>query len=171
MSRVLDLWKGMTGTVLPFAGTTAPKGWCLCDGSLVSRVTYARLFAAIGTTYGAGDGTTTFKLPDLRGRSVAGVDNMGGTAANRLTSAGSGVAGATLGAVGGAESVALSVSQIPAHSHEIPAQVTTAPVGSGTAYLLGAGHLSQNTFNSTGSGAAHPNVQPTMALNYIVRSL
>lgn len=60
------------GAVLPYAGATAPTGWALCNGAAVSRTTYAELFALIGTTYGAGDTTTTFNLPDLRSRFVAG---------------------------------------------------------------------------------------------------
>ena len=70
-----------SGTVLPFAGTTAPIGFLLCSGQAVSRSTYPDLFAAIGTTYGAGDGSTTFNVPDLRGRVPAGKDDMGGGAA------------------------------------------------------------------------------------------
>ena len=83
-----------TGTVVPFAGPSAPTGWLFCFGQTVSRTTYAALFAALGTTYGAGDGSTTFVLPDLRGRLPSGKDDMGGTAASRLTTAGSGVDGA-----------------------------------------------------------------------------
>jgi microcystin-dependent protein len=63
------------GAVLFFAMNAAPAGWKVCDGSLVSRATYAALFAAIGTIYGAGDGATTFKLPDLRGEFLRGVDS------------------------------------------------------------------------------------------------
>jgi microcystin-dependent protein len=66
------------GVLLPFAGSTAPTGWLLCAGQAISRATYAGLFAVIGTAYGAGDGTTTFNVPDLRGRIPAGKDNMGG---------------------------------------------------------------------------------------------
>jgi Phage Tail Collar Domain len=62
-----------TGIVAAFAGAAAPAGWLLCDGSAVSRATYSALFAVIGTTYGAGNGSTTFNLPDLRGRAVYGV--------------------------------------------------------------------------------------------------
>jgi hypothetical protein len=68
-----------TGCVLPYAGTTAPEGWLLCDGSAVSRTDYAGLFAVLGSTHGQGDGSTTFHIPDLRGRFVRGVDG----AANR----------------------------------------------------------------------------------------
>lgn len=63
----------MSGMVIPFAGAAAPSGWLLCDGAAVSRTTYARLFTVIGTTYGAGNGTTTFNLPDARGRNIIGV--------------------------------------------------------------------------------------------------
>jgi microcystin-dependent protein len=60
------------GLVLPYAGYSAPTGWLLCDGSPISRTTYADLFALISTTYGAGDGSTTFNIPDMRGRAVIG---------------------------------------------------------------------------------------------------
>src|SRR5688572_13618888 len=89
------------GTVFPYAGGSAPDGYLLCDGSAVSRTTYAALFTAIGGNYGAGDGSTTFNLPDLRGRVVAGKDDMGGSSANRLTDANDGLNGDTLGDTGG----------------------------------------------------------------------
>ena len=112
-----------SGAVMPFAGSAAPSGWLLCFGQAVSRTTYAALFAAIGTSFGAGDGSTTFNIPDLRGRAAFGLDNMGGTAASRITSAGSGIAGTTIGATGGDEHMqahghSASVSD-PGHSHTI----------------------------------------------------
>lgn len=119
MSQLLDFWKGLSGVVIPYAGAAAPTGWLLCAGQLVSRTTYAELFAAIGITFGAGDGSTTFQLPDARGRVVAGADDMGGTAANRLTTAGSGVNGKTLGAAGGAETHTLTAAQMPQHGHGV----------------------------------------------------
>ena len=91
------------GIVIPFAGTVSPDGYLLCDGSEVSRSTYALLYAVIGDTYGAGDGSTTFNLPDLRGRVVIGV---AGTHA--------------LGSTGGSETVTLTEDQLPAHVHEVP---------------------------------------------------
>lgn len=71
------------GTVISYAGATAPAGWLKCNGAVVSRSTYAALFAAIGTTYGAGDGSTTFKLPELRGEFIRGLDDGRGTDSGR----------------------------------------------------------------------------------------
>ena len=101
------------GTVSGFAGSTAPSGWQLCYGQAISRTQYAGLFAVTSTTYGSGDGSTTFNVPDLRGRVVAGLDNMGGTDAARLSTAN------TLGTTTGAETVTLTSAQsgVPAHSH------------------------------------------------------
>lgn len=105
------------GAMLPYGGDTAPPNWLLCYGQAISRATYATLFGIFGTKYGAGDGSTTFNLPDWRGRSFFGLDNMGGTDANRVTTAGSGIDGKTLGAAGGAQSVTLAETQMPAHTH------------------------------------------------------
>lgn len=95
------------GMVQAYAGSSAPTGWLLCAGSAVSRTTYAALFAVIGTTYGAGDGSTTFNLPDLRGRVPVGVD--GG--AGRVTS------NNALGQSSGEQSHTLSAAEMPAHTH------------------------------------------------------
>lgn len=106
-----------TGVVLPYAGTTEPTGWLFCYGQAVSRTTYADLFIALGTTYGAGDGSTTFNLPDMRGRVAAGRDNMGGSAASRLTTT---VLDKTSeGGVGGSQTHTLTAAQSgsPTHNH------------------------------------------------------
>lgn len=92
------------GSVIPFAGAVAPAGWLLCDGSAVSRTTYAALFAVIGTTYGAGDGSTTFNLPNLKGRIPVGRDT-GQTEFD------------TLGETGGAKTHTLSFFELPSHTH------------------------------------------------------
>jgi microcystin-dependent protein len=110
---------GRVGVIDDFAGSAAPDGALFCFGQAISRTTYMALFAIIGTTFGAGDGTTTFNIPDLRGRVLAGPDNMGGTAANRLTSIGSGVDGTAIGNAGGTETRTLTTAQLPAHNHGV----------------------------------------------------
>lgn len=111
-----------TGVVLEFYGaeSAVPAGWLLCDGRAVSRTTYATLHALLRDAagagsypYGAGDGSTTFNVPDRRGRMGLGRDNMGGTSANRVTNA----AADLFGGSAGAESVALSSSEMPVHTH------------------------------------------------------
>lgn len=146
------------GSVTAFAGSSAPTGWLLCAGQAVSRTTYAALFAAIGTTYGSGDGSTTFNLPDLRGRVAAGLDNMNGTDAGRLNWAN------TLGTAGGAQTHTLTTTEMPSHSH-----TTASPVNlAGSGAFQGTTQVAQGTTNNTGGGGAHNNMQPTMLLNYII---
>ena len=91
------------GIIMPFAGTVAPENYLFCDGSAVSRTTYATLYAVIGDTFGAGDGSTTFNLPDLSGRVPLGVSQAH-----------------ALGTTGGSETVTLTESELPAHVHEVP---------------------------------------------------
>lgn len=175
------------GTIVPYAGTSAPTGFLLCYGQAISRSTYAALFAVIGTTYGAGDGSTTFNVPDLRGRVVAGQDDMGGSSANRLTGQSGGVDGDGLGNAGGLETHTLVTAEMPAHSHRLwstsgggsgssvagfgSTSVSTAcgliPIGGTDAYYstFNVGHA---VMEDTGGGGAHNNVQPTLILNYII---
>ena len=104
------------GVPLPFAGTVVPSGYLLCDGRAVSRITYAGLFAAIGTTWGAGNGATTFNLPDLRRRTLVGA---GGAASTTL--------GNTVGSRGGEESHTLTTPEMPPHSHSQPSHTHAGP--------------------------------------------
>jgi microcystin-dependent protein len=233
------------GTVLDFAGWSAPTGYLLCDGAAVSRTSYSDLWitlraqstvtitiatpgvvtwaghplqngdpvrfsttgalptgivanttyyvvnaatgtfqvaatrggAAINTSgsqsgahtatyapYGHGDGSTTFNLPDLRGRVAAGRDNMNGTAANRLTTAGSGISGVNLGADGGTQTHTLSVSEMPAHTH------TAVVSGQTSIAQLGCGTVGPGSTGSTGGGSAHQNTQPTLIVNKIIKT-
>lgn len=76
-SQSIALLQLPSGTLIDFAGTIEPSGWLLCDGRAVSRTTYASLFASISTAFGSGDGSTTFNLPDFRGRFARYNDNMG----------------------------------------------------------------------------------------------
>ncbi len=113
--------------------------------------------------HGHGDGSTTFNLPDMRGRVAAGCDNMGGTAANRLTTAGSGISGVNLGDAGGTETHTLTTAQLASHQHTVPYAPGGSPGGGS-----GCGGGTGNT-GSAGSGNAHQNTQPTVVLNYIIK--
>ena len=173
------------GTVLATARSTAPTGYLLCDGTDThSRTTYADLFAAIGTTYGSSS-DSTFAVPDLRGRVVAGKDDMGGTSADNLTNvAGDGLNGDTLGATGGSENHQLTVTQLPAHTHSDGSYVanTTRRTQTGdnsagvNLGIINGDQFSTTTLDvtgssgSTGSGAKHNNVQPTIILNYMIKT-
>ena len=153
------------GAVSPYAGSSAPSGWLLCYGQNVSRTTYSALFSAISTTFGSGDGSTTFTLPDLRGRVAAGKDNMGGSSASRLVNM---VSGGTLGASGGAERHQLSTGEMPAHTHSI----ATYSTGGGGSQVIQGG-WAYNNFGTwyppeVGGNDYHTNTQPTIVLNYII---
>lgn len=168
------------GEITAYGGTAAPTGWLLCDGSAVSRTTYADLFTAISTTYGTGDGSTTFNIPDIRGRVIAGQDDMGGTSANRLTNQTGGLDGDTLGATGGSETHALTGSQLPNHTHNTFGQTSSETAGTtrdsagGTAVSVSPHQhtvdLDSGNPESIGTGSAHNNVQPTIILNYIIKT-
>lgn len=179
------------GVMVPYGGATAPTGWLLCFGQSVLRADFPALFTAIGTAYGSADGTH-FTLPDLRGRVPAGKDNMGGSAASRLTATTMTPDGVTLAAVGGAQTVTLSQANLPAatltttitdpgHAHALTAPVTFA--GPGTAggspnNIVQAG--SANTQSATtgitastalgGSGTATDKIQPSIVVNYIIKT-
>jgi len=168
-----------SGSITGYGGTSAPSGWLLCDGSAISRTTYASLFSAIGTTFGVGDGSSTFNIPDARGRVIAGQDDMGGSAASRLTTAGSGVDGATLGATGGAQNVTLTAAEsgLPSHSHVMSiaggggsptdTYINTSQ-GTGTVSNVGLGNYA--AAGPSAASSAHTNVQPTLVANYIIKT-
>ncbi len=172
-----------SGSITMFAGVSAPTGWLLCFGQEIARgAPNADLFAAIGTTYGAGNGTTTFNLPDLRGRVVAGLDNMGGGAPIGRLSAPQITGGATtVGQSGGEQTHTLTLAESAAHDHggvttsnnsltvtKNPATTTgnqfVSDVGSGPGVSLPA-----LTIASAGLGGAHNNVQPTIVMSFIIK--
>lgn len=189
-----------TGALMQWAGSAAPSGWLLADGSVVSRATFAALFSAIGTVYGAGDGSTTFGLPNLKARIPVGYD-----AGNANFNA--------LGKVGGAETVALTIAELAAHAHAVTdpthnhtvnnpthdhatngvAAGGTNPNAPGVAGVLGSadtgtgialnlditpagagvsanGSGSGISIQNNGSGSAHNNLPPYVAMNYIIKT-
>ena len=150
------------GMIMPYGGTTVPSGWSACDGAALNRVAEADLYAAIGTTWGSGDGSTTFNKPDLRGRTLAGADA-------RATP----TLGASLNAVGetgGAAEVALTVEQMPSHRHSFRSTGNLPPSNDSRIEISnGTGTIQSTYLGLTGGGQAHPNVQPTAIVNYIIK--
>ncbi len=165
------------GGIFLFAGNFAPRGFMLCNGAILSIAQNSALFAILGTTYG-GNGIQTFALPDLQGRVPVGMGN------------GPGLSGYVVGQSGGAESVVLSATQIPAHTHTVNAVSTVGNTPSPAGALLATGgvthpapplptpaNYSNATANATmaasmitggGSGAGHSNVQPYLSVVYII---
>ena len=165
------------GVVQLFAGSSAPSGWLICNGQEVSRTTYAALYAVIGTTYGAGDGSTTFNIPNLVNKTVRGSNSLGKT--------------------GGADTVTLSTANLPAHTHgtgslkadsngahthtvnaptqyamsgsgggtggRTPGSVTTSSNGAHT-------HTITGETSSVGSGSAVTITNPYVMLHYIIKT-
>lgn len=131
--------------------STAPNGHLLCDGSAVSRATYPDLFSVISTTYGVGDGSTTFNLPNAARRVSVG---SGGTGTSTLAN--------TVGSTGGAETHTLTTAEMPAHVHTIQ----HATDGAGGSHFLSGGGSNNTTVDtlSTGGGGAHNNLPPSMVV-------
>jgi microcystin-dependent protein len=189
-----------TGTPLMWLTDTAPTGFLMANGQAVSRITYAALFAVYSTAFGAGDGSTTFNLPDMRDVVPVGKSTMGGTTARGLITH---LTNTTLGAAIGEEQHLLSQSEMPAHNHTATSTVTdnghahTLPItwsgnGGGVGGFIHGGQTpgsadpqggvvpvtSTQTTNitvatttaNTGGGTAHNNVQPSITVNYIIKT-
>ena len=154
------------GVMLQYAAETPPNGWLLCDGSEVSREDYSQLFALISTTYGEGDGSTTFNLPDLRGRMVIGLDNMGGNSADRVVNEQADV----LGGSAGEEMHELTVDEMPSHGHSISTMINHS--GNTNGILRSNAEVQQNgsyNTNNAGNSQPHNNMPPYLTVNYIIK--
>lgn len=147
------------GTIIPYAGTTIPSNYMKCEGQELSRIEYDILFSAIGTTYGEGDGSTTFNLPNLKGRVITGIDS-------------NDTAFDTLGETGGEKTHTLTVEEMPSHSHSYYSSTSTSdwpsriPTGSNAGV-----DTRDDAIQPTGGGEAHNNLQPYIVLNYIIKVL
>ena len=162
------------GQIIMFGGTFAPRSWAFCDGQLLSISSYPALFSILGTTYG-GNGQTTFSLPDLRGRIPLGPRN------------GPGLSDYRLGQKSGIETVTLSTTQIPSHTHTATANAVEPAgnsndaegnywaddlgVSSGT-YHTGPANATMNagaiSVANAGGNQSHENRQPNLGINFII---
>lgn len=194
------------GEVKMYAGSSAPSGFLLCNGAAVSRTTYAALFGVINTTYGPGDGSTTFNLPDLRGRVVAGVDYNVGGYADRLTTAGANINSRVLGVAGGEQTHQLTTAELASHAHgvsdsghrhfefnSVTANTNLPTLGdsdtpswknsnvnnpysitkdAGADANIGLSSVATTgiSVSAAGGDGAHQNTQPTIVLNYIIKT-
>ncbi|MEP3654449.1 MAG: tail fiber protein [Litorimonas sp.] len=160
------------GQITLFAGNFAPRAWAFCDGQLLAISSNSALFSILGTIYG-GDGRTTFALPDLRGRAAIHEGR------------GPGLSPYSLGQRGGQESVTLLPSQMPVHSHTLNATNAPGDKGGPQGKMLAAGHgdetiyhdtppsaniraMASNSIANAGGGQSHNNIQPFLAINYII---
>lgn len=187
------------GSLFPYAGAVAPGGYLLCDGAAVSRATYADLFAAIGTTYGAGNGVSTFNLPNLQGRFAIGANgshllsSTGGSESNTLTALQM-PAHTHTGTTDSAGSHSHSIND-PGHAHisrigyddgnasNIPGQAPSGDAdfgdsqngmatnisGTGISINASGSHTHTFTTDSTGGGQSFSILNPFLALNYIIK--
>ena len=158
------------GSITMYGGQTAPSGWHLCNGTALNRTTYSSLFNIIGTIYGAGNGSTTFLLPNMNGRFVVGV----GTITDSSTQ-GNFTATYNLGGKDGTQKHILTENELPSHSHTFYAKRQSSPQAGSNSHdnprtgTSGDGYNGQITTDATGGGQEHENRPPYITLNYIIR--
>lgn len=150
----------VTGAILAFGGVAAPSGYLLCDGAVVSRTTYAALFSVVGTNFGAGDGSTTFGLPDLRGRAPIG------------TGQGSGLTLRSIGQTVGGEQHTLSIGEMPTHQHNMSTSAGT--FGEDNLVITDGSFFWEDgdpyITQPQGGGQPHNNMQPSQVCTFIIKT-
>lgn len=149
------------GSIIPYGSSTTPSNWLKCDGSAVSRTTYSELFSVIGTLYGSGDGSTTFNLPNLKGKVTIGQD----TTDSDFN---------TIGKTGGEKTHTLTISEMPKHTHGVP-QSHPYNYDATEHYTLvrqSSNKLTEYNVDTsaTGGGEAHNNMPPYIVTNYIIKA-
>lgn len=147
------------GTMMDFAGTSAPDGFLICDGTAVSRTTYADLFAAIGTTWGVGDGSSTFNLPDYRRRVSVG---SGGS--------GSGTLGNSVGNTGGEETHTMTLAELVGHTHDLGVFGADPGASKASSFNSGGSQTDTVTTDSTGSATPFNIIQPSAVALRIIKT-
>jgi microcystin-dependent protein len=162
---------GITGEIKMWSAASAPTGWMLCEGGAISRTTYAALFALLGTNYGAGDGSTTFNVPDMRGRVPVGFD----TTQTEFN---------TRGKTGGEKTHVLTTAEMPSHNHQVGVDTSNGWASShpqaltkgASGFVAGTGsdrpansYAASAMLQATGGGGAHNVLQPYMTVKYIIK--
>ena len=145
-----------SGAITMYAGGSVPSGWLFCNGAAVSRSTYSALFSAISTAYGAGDGSSTFNLPDFGGKGP-----MGYKSDNSKFDA--------LAETGGEETHTLTTSEMPSHTHGYAGAQNTVTVDNQNLLTNVSKDLGNKTSSSTGGGSAHNVLDPYLTVNFIVK--
>ena len=145
------------GSIVAYSSTTIPTNWLLCDGRAISRTEYALLFSIIGTAFGVGDGSTTFNLPNLKGRVPVGVDS-------------SQTEFDTLGETGGEKTHTLTVDEMPSHNHQVARATSGQDGGSDWNIQNASTGIAQWYTTSTGGGQPHNILQPYQTTNYIIKA-
>lgn len=148
------------GSIVEYGGNVDPSNWLICDGRAISRLLYADLFNAIGTTYGEGDGSTTFNIPDYRGKGPVGL-NSNDTDFNAM------------GKTGGEKTHTLTINEIPSHDHSVNASTAVAATGTDVRTVTSesaADTYWNNGTKTTGGGQAHNNMQPYIVQNFIIKA-